>query len=213
MPSKKVHILSILKVLHRDYPQSGVSLKYKNPFQLLIVTILSAQCTDVTASRVADCIFKKYKTPTAFSKARLAIFEKEISQVGLYKSKAKNIIASSKIIAKKYNSKIPQSMSELVQLPGVGRKTANIILSTAFKKQEGIAVDTHVKRISRRLGLTTHLDPNKIEQDLIKIIPYKEWLYFNNLLVNHGRKICNAKSPLCCDCNINKYCPFKRCRK
>ena len=213
MPSKKVHILSILKVLHRDYPQSGVSLKYKNPFQLLIVTILSAQCTDVTASRVADYIFKKYKTPTAFSGARLATFEKEISQAGLYKSKAKNIIASSKIIAKKYNSKIPQSMSELVQLPGVGRKTANIILSTAFKKQEGIAVDTHVKRISRRLGLTTHLDPNKIEQDLIKIIPYKEWLYFNNLLVNHGRKICNAKSPLCCDCNINKYCPFKRCRK
>ena len=213
MPSKKARILSILKVLHRDYPKSGVSLKYKNPFQLLVVTILSAQCTDVTANRVADYIFKKYKTPTAFSKARLAIFEKEISQVGLYKSKAKNIIASSKIIAKKYNSKIPQSMSELVQLPGVGRKTANIILSTAFKKQEGIAVDTHVKRISRRLGFTTHLDPNKIEQDLIKIIPYKEWLYFNNLLVNHGRKICNAKSPLCCDCNINKYCPFKRCRK
>ena len=213
MPSKKSRILSILKVLHRDYPKSGVSLKYKNPFQLLVVTILSAQCTDVTANRVADCIFKKYKTPTAFSGARLATFEKEISQAGLYKSKAKNIIASSKIIAKKYNNKIPQSMSELIQLPGVGRKTANIILSTAFKKREGIAVDTHVKRISMRLGLTTHLDPNKIEQDLIKIIPYKEWLYFNNLLVNHGRKICNAKSPLCCDCNINKYCPFKRCRK
>ena len=213
MPQEKDHILSILKILHRDYPQSGVSLKYKNPFQLLVVTILSAQCTDITANRVADFIFKKYKSPAALSKARLNTFEKEIFQAGLYKSKAKNIIASSKIIVKKYNSKIPESMSELIQLPGVGRKTANIVLSTAFKKREGIAVDTHVKRISRRLRLTTHLDPNKIEEDLIKIIPYKEWLYFNHLLVTHGRGVCNARRPLCCDCNINKYCPFKGYKK
>jgi len=213
MPSKKRSLLSILKILYRDYPLSSALLEYKNPFQLLVVTILSAQCTDIVANRVADYIFKKYKTPTAFSKAKLSTLKKEIKKTGLYNSKAKNIIASSRIIVKKYKSKIPQSMSELTQLPGVGRKTANIILSTAFKKREGIAVDTHVRRISRRLGLTTYLDPNKIEQDLIRIVPYKEWLDFNHLLVNHGRRICNARRPLCCDCNINKYCPFKRCRK
>ena len=211
-PPKK-RVTNIISRLRREYPQARVSLKYKNPFELLVSTILSAQCTDLRANEVSRYLFKKYKNPKGFASARISVLEKEIYSTGFYRAKAKNIINASKRLLTHYKGSVPKSMKELITLAGVGRKTANIILSSAFKKREGIAVDTHVKRLSKRLGLTSHTDPNKIEQDLLKIIPHKDWLDVNYILVTHGRRICNARKPLCCDCKINKLCPSNRCKR
>jgi endonuclease-3 len=197
----------IIALLKNEYPEIKIALHYSNPLELLIATILSAQCTDKQVNAVTKKIFVKYRTPQDFIGISLEELEKEIYSTGFYRSKAKNIIGACKIIASDYNSKVPDTMEELIKLPGVGRKTANIVLSGAFGKVQGMAVDTHVKRLSGRLGLTAHTDPEKIEKDLLKIIPKKDWDIFSLLLINHGRKVCAARKPLCGECILNKLCP------
>ena len=206
---KEKRILLIIKRLKCLFPQNKTSLKYKNPFQLLIATILSAQSTDITANKVASIIFDKYKDAKGFAGAMLSGLEKDIYSSGFYKVKARNIVGSSKKILSQFSGKVPESMDELITLPGVGRKTANIILSGAFGKAEGIAVDTHVKRIARRLSLSKSLSPEKIEKDLLNVIPHRYWLEFNYMLVHFGRSICKSRKPLCLKCSIEKLCCFK----
>jgi endonuclease III len=205
----KDKITVIIKKLRFAYPAKGGFLKHKTAFQLLVATILSAQSTDITANKITARLFKKYKTIKAVSCARLSKFEQIIFQSGFYKSKARYIRAASRKILNDYNGRVPSSMNELLKLPGVGRKTANIVLSNAFKKTEGIAVDTHVKRIIRRLGFTRSSDPAKIEKDLLAIVPLKYWLDFNHILVNFGRVVCRSRNPLCKKCRIIKLCPWK----
>ena len=210
--TKEAKLPLIIKKLKKAYPAVRVSLLFNTNFELLVATILSAQSTDIIANRVASRIFKKYKNAKGFAAASLPVLEKEIYSTGFYRVKAKNIIAASKKIVAYFNNRVPSSMDELLSLDGVGRKTANIILSAAFKKREGIAVDTHVKRLSARFGLTKNSDPIKIEQDLLKVVPFRYWLDFNYLLVNHGRKICRARKPLCDECVVSKLC-VKRARR
>lgn len=204
---KEERIVLIIKRLKRAYPGAKASLAHKNSFQLLVATILSAQCTDIVANKVAAYIFKKYKNAKGLSAAKPSVLEKELYSTGFYKSKAKNIIAASKKIVNSFNNKVPNSMEKLLLLNGVGRKTANIILSVAFKKREGVAVDTHVKRLSRRFGLTKSTNPVIIERDILKVVPFKYWLDFNHILVSHGRRVCKAKKPLCGKCVIAGICP------
>jgi endonuclease III len=206
---KEKRVELIIKKLKTSFSKSKTSLIYKNPFQLLIATILSAQSTDITANKVASGIFKKYKDIKDLAAAKLSELEKDIYSAGFYRVKSKNIIAVSKNILVQFKGKVPKTMRGLLQLPGVGRKTANIILSSAFKKAEGIAVDTHVKRISRRLEFTKNTDPDKIERDLLGIIPRRYWLDFNYMLVNFGRSVCRSKLPLCYKCTVKRLCPFK----
>lgn len=196
----------IIALLKNEYPEIKIALHYSNPLELLIATILSAQCTDKQVNGVTKKLFVKYRTPQDFIGISQEELEKEIYSTGFYRSKAKNIIGACKIIASEYNSKVPDTMEELIKLPGVGRKTANIVLSGAFGKIEGMAVDTHVKRLSGRLGLTAHTDPEKIEKDLLKIIPKYDWDLFSLLLINHGRKVCAARKPLCIECMLDKLC-------
>jgi len=196
----------IIALLKNEYPEIKIALHYSNPLELLIATILSAQCTDKQVNGVTKKLFVKYRTPQDFIGISQEELEKEIYSTGFYRSKAKNIIGACKIIASEYNSKVPDTMEELIKLPGVGRKTANIVLSGAFGKLEGMAVDTHVKRLSGRLGLTAHSDPEKIEKDLLKIIPKYDWDLFSLLLINHGRKVCAARKPLCIECILDKLC-------
>jgi endonuclease-3 len=200
-------IIEIIKILRKTYPQSHTALHHETPLQILIATILSAQCTDERVNKITPFLFKKYKGVEDFAKAKQSILEQEIRSTGFYRNKAKNIIVASKKIVKDFNGKVPDNMQDLITLSGVARKTANIVLSSAFKKAEGIAVDTHVRRLSQRLGLSKEEDPNKIEEDLMKIVPKKDWLDFNYILVDHGRKICNARKPLCPICPINRLCP------
>ncbi len=197
----------ILALLKNEYPEIKIALHYSNPLELLIATILSAQCTDKQVNGVTKKLFIKFRMPQDFIRISQEELEKDIYSTGFYRSKAKNIIGACKIIASDYNSKVPDTMEELLKLPGVGRKTANIVLSGAFGKLEGMAVDTHVKRLSGRLGLTAHTDPEKIEKDLLKIIPKNDWDLFSLLLINHGRKVCAARKPLCGECILNKICP------
>jgi endonuclease-3 len=197
----------ILDLLKKEYPKVKIALHYSNPLELLVSTILSAQCTDKQVNAVTKKLFVKYRTPQDFTRISPEELEKDIYSTGFYRNKAKNIIGACKIIASEYNSKVPDTMEELLKLPGVARKTANIVLAGAFGKIEGMAVDTHVKRLSGRLGLTTHIDPEKIEKDLLKIIPKNEWDLFSLLLINHGRKVCAARKPLCGECILDKLCP------
>ena len=207
MKPAKDRIKDIIKILRKAYPDSHTALRDTSPFQLLIATILSAQCTDERVNKITPHLFKKYKTISAFAKARQCELEKEIRSTGFYKNKARNIISTSKKIMDEFKGKVPGEMDKLLILPGVARKTANIVLSGSFGKAEGIAVDTHVKRLSERIGLSRQSDPNKIERDLMNMVPQKDWLDFNYLLVNHGRAICIARKPLCHDCLIKDLCP------
>lgn len=200
-------IEELIAVLRSIYPQSRTALVFRNPFQILIATILSAQCTDKKVNEITPDLFAKYPTARDFAEADQAVLEEEIRPTGFFRNKAKNIIAASRKIADDFKGEVPDNMQDLISLPGVARKTANIVLSSGFKKAEGIAVDTHVKRLSGRLGLSSHKDPDKIEQDLLKIIPDEAWLDFNYLLVNHGRVLCPARKPLCPQCPLHHLCP------
>ncbi len=197
----------IVELLEKHYP-AKIALNFKNPLQLLVATILSAQCTDARVNMVTKELFKKYKTAHDFANADLKTFEQEIRSTGFYRNKAKNIIAAAKKIVDDYNGKVPNTMEELLTLPGVARKTANVVLTGAFGKIEGIVVDTHVRRLSQRLGLTKNNDPKKIEQDLMKIIPKERWGTFSLQLIYHGRQVCKAKKPLCYECFLKDYCPY-----
>ena len=197
----------ILSLLKKQYPKAECALNHKNPLELLIATILSAQCTDERVNIVTNKLFKKYKTAKDYANANLQEFEKDIYSTGFYRNKAKNIISTCQIIEKRYKGKVPKDFDNLLELPGVARKTANCVMGNAFNIPTGVVVDTHVSRISQRLGLTKNSDPNKIEQDLIKIIPRDEWIIFSHRLIWHGRKVCDARKPKCEICNLNKLCP------
>lgn len=203
-------IEAITEILRKEYPDAATALAYSSPFELLVATILAAQCTDARVNKVTPGLFKKYKNVHGFAKAKQEQLEKDIHSTGFFRNKAKNIIAMSKMLIKTFNGKVPDSMEQLVTLPGVARKTANIVLTHCFHKAEGIAVDTHVARLSQRLEFTTHTDPNKIEQDLMRLVPKKYWRIVNSLLVDHGRAVCKARKPLCDICCIAKYCPAKQ---
>lgn len=204
------NIDKILPLLKKKYPNAKIALNFNNPLEILVATVLSAQCTDARVNMVTKSLFKKYRKVHDYAKANLKTFEQEIRSTGFYRNKAKNIISAAQKIVKDFGSKLPDSMDKLLQLPGVARKTANIVLFNGFGKVEGIAVDTHVRRLSQRLGLTKNQDPEKIEQDLMKLLDRKEWGKFSYLLIDHGRKICDAKKPECLECILQKLCPSKR---
>ena len=206
LKEKTSRALKILKILEKEYSGLTTALNFKTPFQLLIATMLSAQCTDERVNIVTKELFKHYPKAENFAMLKQEKLEQMIRSTGFYRNKAKNIIAASKIITKNFNGKLPRTMEQLLTLPGVARKTANIVLTYGFGINKGIAVDTHVKRLSIRLGLTSQKNPDKIEQDLIAIIPHKYWPIVNNVLVWHGRKICKARKPLCNKCKINHLC-------
>src|SRR3989338_3844579 len=192
----KERSLKIIQSLKNEYPQPKIALRHSNPLQILVATILSAQCTDKRVNIVTGTLFKKYKTVKDYADAGPKAFEAEIRSTGFYKNKAKNIITAAKKIISDFNGKVPSTMQDLITLPGVARKTANIVLYSGFGRIEGIAVDTHVRRLSQRLGLSKFDDPVKIEQDLMQIVPKKDWGDVSLLLIGHGRKICGAKKPL-----------------
>ena len=208
MKPAKERIKEIVKILRKTYSRSRTALSYKTPFQLLIATILSAQCTDKRVNKITPQLFKRYKTVYDFANTEQGILEQEIHSAGFYRNKAKNIIAAARKIEEDFRGRVPSTMEELISLPGVARKTANIVLSGGFRKAEGIAVDTHVKRLSGRIGLTKENSPEKIEQDLMEIVPKKDWLDFNYMLVEHGRNVCKARKVLCQDCVISKLCLY-----
>ncbi len=201
------HTKKIIRLLKREYPEAKTALVYKNPHQLLVATILSAQSTDEQVNKVTERLFKKYKNPRDFAKADLEELQEDIHSTGFFRNKAKAIKESSKVIVEKHNGKIPEKLEELVKLPGVGRKTASVVLGAAFNRAEGIVVDTHVKRLSGRLGLSDKKDPEKIERDLMELVPKKDWIIFSHLLIHHGRAICKARRPNCPECLLNKICP------
>ncbi len=207
MRSARDRIGEILEILYRNYSQSHTDLKFKKPLQIMVATILSAQCTDKRVNQITPSLFRKYQTPADFASAEQKELEEEIRSTGFFRNKAKNIINASKKIVEDFKGKVPDEMEELITLPGVARKTANIVLSSAFKKAQGIAVDTHVSRLSQRLGLSMEKDPNKIERDLMRLVPREDWIDFNYMLVNHGRKICPARKPLCPQCEMKHLCP------
>jgi endonuclease-3 len=205
----KARTLKIIELLSREYPDAHTALDFSTPIEIVVATILSAQSTDKTANKITEKLFKKYKVAKDYAKADIKKFEVEIHSSGFYHSKAKNIINMAKKLVADFGGKVPDTMDELITLPGVARKTANIVLTSAFNKHVGIAVDTHVRRLSQRLGLTKNDDPDKIEQDLLKIVPQKNWGKFNFYFVDHGRAICDAKKPKCPDCVLGSLCPSK----
>lgn len=200
-------ISEIIGLLRKEYPDVKIALVHSNPLELLIATILSAQSTDRQVNEVTKKLFKKYRSVHDYIRTSQEELEKDIYSTGFYRIKAKNIKKSCEIINNDFKGKVPDTMEELLTLPGVARKTANIVLSGAFGKLEGIAVDTHVKRLAYRLGLTANSDPVRIEQDLMKLIPKKEWAIFSLLLIKHGRNVCAARKPLCIKCVLNRICP------
>jgi len=193
--------------LKQMYPKAKCALDFTNAFELLIATILSAQSTDVRVNIVTKSLFRKYPDPQSFANASQVEMERDVKQTGFFRNKAKAVISASKVIVEKHNGEVPQTIEELTALPGVGRKTANVVLGNAFKKNIGIVVDTHVSRVSARLGLTSNSDPEKIEQDLMKLITQKEWTIFSHRLIFHGRQICIARKPKCSECRLNELCP------
>ena len=210
MESASDRVVKIVRILEREYPESRTALAFESPLQILVATILSAQCTDERVNKVTPALFKKYPDAAAFAAADKADLEMDVRPTGFFRNKAKSIIgAASKIVAD-FGGRVPDTMDELITLPGVARKTANIVLSSAYGKAEGIAVDVHVKRLSGRLGLSRLTAPEKIEQDLLKIVPKRYWLEFNYLLVDHGRRICQARTPKCPACKLAKLCPSAR---
>jgi endonuclease-3 len=197
----------IIKILSKEIPDSTIALKFSNPFELLIATILSAQCTDVKVNQVTVGLFKKYHSARDYAESNLLKLEEEIRPTGFYRNKAKSIQKCCQELEKRFGGEVPKTLEDLFTLPGVGRKTANVILGNAFGIP-GIVVDTHVHRVSRRIGLTRNDDPVKIEFDLMEIVPKEEWTHFSNLLVWHGRKTCVARKPLCGICPIRKGCDY-----
>jgi endonuclease-3 len=203
----KERLLEIIRLLEKEYPDAKIALHYNNPLELLVATILSAQCTDKIVNMVTKGLFRKYTKAEDYANVRLDELEKDIKPTGFYRNKTKNIKAACKILVEKFDSEVPRTMEELVSLPGVARKTANIVLANAYGMVEGIAVDTHVRRLAKRLGLTENSDPNKIEKDLMAMVPRDKWLRITDLLIFHGRYICIARKPKCGECVLNKICP------
>lgn len=197
----------VIAALHAAYPTAHCELNFSNPLELLVATILSAQCTDKRVNIVTESLFKKYRSAADFAKADLAELEQDIKTTGFFRNKAKGIKAAAQSIIEKHGGKVPQTMEELIELGGVGRKTANVVLGNAFNINLGVVVDTHVARLSYRLGLMHETDPVKIEQVLMKLVPQEQWTLFSHLLILHGRRRCFARNPDCANCEVLKLCP------
>jgi len=202
-------VRAILKGLDEAYPAATCALHHKNPFQLLIATILSAQCTDERVNQVTAKLFPKYPDPKAFACADPKELEQEIRPTGFFRNKTKSVMGASKKIIEEFHGEVPRTMEELLTLPGVARKTANVVLGTAFGIASGVVVDTHVRRLSLRLDLTKNTDPKKIEQDLMKIIPQDRWILFSHQMIWHGRRVCQARKPRCMECDLERLCYSK----
>ena len=197
----------IVPALRKAYPGAECALVHSNELQLLIATILSAQCTDERVNIVTRELFKKYKTARDFARAKPQNLEKEIRSTGFYRNKTKSILGAARMIVDRFGGRVPDTMEELLELPGVARKTANVVLGTWFEKATGVVVDTHVRRLSQRLGLTRESDPKKIEKELMKLLPPSEWIDFSHRLIWHGRRVCSARKPKCAECTFSEYCP------
>jgi endonuclease-3 len=207
---KKIQrVQTLIKQLKKLYPDVECALHHKNAFELLLATILSAQCTDEKVNQVTPALFEHYKNPEGFMHADLAELEQFIRPTGFFKNKAKSLKGAATAIVEKHHGEVPQTLEELVELPGVGRKTANVVLGVAFKITSGIVVDTHVARLSYRLGLTTSDNPVQIEKDLQALVPKKHWIEWSHLLIFHGRQICKAQKPQCARCSLLTNCPRK----
>jgi endonuclease-3 len=197
----------VVRRLKADYPSATCALENETPFELLVATILSAQCTDERVNMVTPELFGRWPTAAEMARAPIKQLEKTIQSTGFFRNKAKNIKAASQAIMEQHGGEVPRAMEAMLALPGVGRKTANVVLGTAYGMSTGIVVDTHVTRLSRRLGLTKQSDPVKIEQDLIAIVPKSEWVDFAHRMIHHGRQICTARKPKCPECSMNSFCP------
>ena len=207
MKSVERRVAEIIRLLREHYPQTGTALEYRNPLEIMVATILAAQCTDARVNTITPSLFRKYPTAEQFARADRAELEAEIRPTGFFRNKAKSIIGASRKIVEDFGGRVPETMAELITLPGVARKTANIVLSAGFGKAEGIAVDTHARRLAGRLGLSREKDPDKIERDLMSVVPRKDWIDFNFLLVDHGRALCQARKPRCPECFLKNLCP------
>jgi endonuclease-3 len=196
----------LLRLLAQAYPDAKCALNYENPLQLLIATILSAQCTDVRVNMVTPALFARYPNAQAFAEANTSELEMAIQSTGFFRNKARSIKECCRLLVARHDGQVPGTMEELVQLPGVGRKTANVLLGNAFGVP-GITVDTHVGRLSRRIGLTAEIDPEKVEQDLMGLLPAQEWTMFSHRMIYHGRQVCHARKPQCAGCTLAKLCP------
>ncbi len=197
----------IIKLLKRAHPDAKCALNHANAFELLIATILSAQCTDERVNKVTADLFRKYRKPADYLKVPATELQQDIRTTGFFRNKTKSIQGASKMLVEEFDDEVPQSMEELLKLPGVARKTANVVLGVAYAKAEGVVVDTHVSRLSHRLKLTRHKDAGKIEKDLMEIVPRKNWIEFAHLLIFHGRRICKARRPVCEECVVEELCP------
>jgi len=204
---KKMRVLKVVELLEKEHPDARTALNYTNPLELLVATMLSAQCTDRRVNIVTEKLFRKYRKAEDYANADLKELEEEIRSTGFYRAKARNIQKCCQTLVEKFNAQVPKTMEEMLQLPGVARKTANIVLSNAYSVVEGIAVDTHVHRVAKRLGLTEYEDPKKIEVDLMEVVPREKWTRITDLLIFHGRRICVARKPKCDLCVLNKLCP------
>jgi endonuclease III len=202
-------VKAILQGLDEAYPNVTCALVHQNPFQLLIATILSAQSTDETVNRVTKTLFEKYRTPRDFAVASPAELEQDIHSTGFFRNKTKSIMGASKKIVEEFGGEVPKTMDQLLSLPGVARKTANVVLGTAFGIAVGVVVDTHVTRLANRLDLSRNSDPKKIEQDLMQVIPQDKWILFSHQLIWHGRRVCQARKPRCAECNLETLCYSK----
>ena len=204
---KKKRIMEIIKRLEREYGKPGTALKFNNPFELLVAVVLSAQCTDDRVNKITPTLFKRFPGPKEMAEAGLEEVEELVRSCSFYRNKAKNIHAAARMIVEKFGGKVPDNMEDLIKLPGVARKTANVVLYNAFGKNEGIAVDTHVKRLVKRLGICDEKDPIKIEKELMEIVPKDYWGPVTYLLIEHGRRVCKAKNPDCAHCVLRDICP------
>lgn len=205
--NEAIQVREVQKLLGKLYPDAKVALNFSNPFELLVATILSARCTDVKVNEVTKALFEKYKKPEDYVRAKTATLRREIRPLGTYRRKVALLKGCCRILVESFNSQVPRTMDEIITLPGVARKTANIVLSNAYGVVEGIAVDTHVARLSKRLGLTKNKIPDKIERDLMRFVPKEDWFRISYLLIDHGRRICMARKPLCGACVLKEICP------
>ena len=203
---RKRRLRTILRRLNRDYPNVECALHHRSPWDLLVATILSAQCTDVRVNQVTPGLFAKYPTITDMASVRQEVLERDIRSTGFFRNKARSLIGSAQKISSEFAGKVPETMEEILTLPGVARKTANVVLGTWFGKATGVVVDTHVQRIARRLDLTKEKDPAKIERDLMETIPQRRWILFSHQIIHHGRQVCQARKPRCGECSLESLC-------
>lgn len=204
---EKRYAAKVVRRLRREYPDAKCSLDFTTPLELLVATVLSAQCTDVRVNQVTKQLFRKYPSAADYAAAALPALEKAIQSTGFFRNKAKNIKACCRLLVDRYEGQVPDDIERLIELPGIGRKTANVVLGTGFSIATGVAVDTHVGRLSRRLGLSAEKDPQKVEKDLIAVLPKKEWIVFSHRMIQHGRRCCLARKPKCEECPLESICP------